>query len=433
MFCFDRTWHTIDMFEEFCTFFRELGPGLVTGASDDDPAGIATYSQAGAQFGLGPLWLTVFTIPAMIAVQEMCARIAIVTRKGLIRNIKEVFPLWFVWLIVILLTGANTFNIGADLGMMASSAQLVMPAISFWQWLILFGVITVFLQIFVSYERYARFLKWLTLSLLFYIFVALVVEVDWYSALRHTFFPSFAWNRDFLFLAVAFLGTTISPYLYVWQSNSEVEAARFAACNRAIYKKRCLQDQLRASFVDVASGMGLSNVVAWFIVLTGASVLHPQGITQIDTADQAARMLAPIAGQGASLVFALGIIGTGLLAVPVLSSVIAYAVCEVLGAEEGLAKKWFQAKYFYAIITASTIIGIFINVLQVSPVRLLLYSAVANAVIAPPLLFAILRLSTSKRRMRSEVGSRWIQVVGYITLLFMTIASVIGIWLASSS
>lgn len=420
------------MFAEFRSFFRKLGPGLITGASDDDPSGIATYSQAGAQFGMSPLWIALITIPGMIAVQEMCARIAIVTRKGLIRNIKDVFPRWFVWMIVILLALANTLNIGADLGMMASSAQLVLP-LSFWLWLILLSVMTVCLQIFIPYERYARILKWLTVSLLSYVLVAIVVHVPWMDALRHTFLPSFIWNRSFVFLTVAFLGTTISPYLYVWQSNSEVETARFAVCLINRKDDLCVKDQLHASFVDVVSGMGLSNVVAWFIILTGASVLHVQGITQIDTADQAARMLAPVAGQFASLVFALGIVGTGLLGVPVLSSVVAYALCEAGGAKEGLAKKWFQAKYFYGIILCSTTVGVFINIVQISPVRLLLYSAVMNAVIAPPLLFAIVRLSNDRKRLKNHVGSRWIQVAGYVTLIVMSIASAAGIWLAFSS
>lgn len=421
------------MFDEFRSFFRELGPGLVTGASDDDPAGIATYAQAGARFGTGPLWLALLTIPCMIAIQEMCARIALVTRKGLIENIKSVFPRWFVWFIVGLLACANTFNIGADLGMMASSAQGVVP-LTFWQWLILFGVITVYLQVFISYPTYARYLKWLTVSLLSYVLVALVVQVDWGDALRHTLLPSFQVTRDFLFLGVAFLGTTISPYLYVWQSNSEVEAARFKACRVERSKKgNRTMTELRASFIDVVSGMSLSNIVAWFIILTAASVLHAQGITDIDTADQAARMLAPIAGSFASFVFALGIIGTGLLGVPVLSSVIAYAVCELIGRKEGLASKWFQAKYFYGIILASTTGGILINALRIPPVHLLLYSAVANAVIAPPLLFAIIRLSTDQKRLKGYVGSRWIQVVGYLTLLVMTAASIMGIWFAWSS
>jgi Mn2+/Fe2+ NRAMP family transporter len=417
------------MFEEFRSFLKQLGPGLITGASDDDPAGIATYAQAGAQFGTGPLWLTLLSLPGMLAVQEMCARIAIVTRKGLIENIRTSFPPWFVWIVVGLLAVANTFNIGADLGMMAASAQLVVP-LPFWQWLILLSGVTILLQIFVSYARYARYLKWLTLSLFAYILVAVAIQIDWGNAIRHTFWPTIIWSREFLFIVIAFLGTTISPYLYVWQANSEVEDGRFLPSHLKHRRSLGLQERLRASFVDVVCGMGLSNVVAWFIMLTGASVLHIRGITQIETADQAARMLAPLVGQFASLVFALGIIGTGLLAVPVLSSVIAYATCEALGIREGLSKKWFQAKCFYAIIVISTIIGIFINLLQLSPVRLLLYSAVANAIIAPPLLFAILRLATDRKRLKEQIGAPWIRVVGFITLIVMTIASVLGIWLA---
>lgn len=420
------------MFDAVRLFFKRLGPGLITGASDDDPSGIATYSQAGAQFGMGPLWLSLITLPGMIAVQEMCARIAIVTRKGLIQNIKEVFPRWFVWTIVILLSLANVFNIGADLGMMASSAELVIP-IPFGAWLIFLSVGTVTLQIFVPYKRYARFLKWLTLSLLSYVLVAMVVQVDWRDALKHTFFPSVVWSRDFLFLVVAFLGTTISPYLYVWQSNAEVENGNLKIHDYKPKTGKLLKDQLHASFLDVVYGMSVSNIASWFIILTGATVLHVQGITQIDTADQAARMLAPLAGQFASLVFALGIVGVGLLGVPVLSSVIAYALCELLEIEEGLSKKWFEAKTFYAIISVATVIGIFINIFHLSPVRLLLYSAVANAIVAPPLLLAIFYLSQDRKRLKNQMGVPWIRLVGFITLVVMTIASGTGIWLIATS
>ena len=289
------------------------------------------------------------------------------------------------------------------------------------------------MQIFISYARYARYLKWLTLSLLAYILVAVAVQIDWMNALHHTFWPTIIWSREFLFIIIAFLGTTISPYLYVWQANSEVEDGRFLPSHLKHRRSLGLQERLRASFIDVVCGMGLSNVVAWFIMLTGASVLHTRGITQIDTADQAARMLAPLAGQFTSLVFALGIIGTGLLAVPVLSSVIAYAACEALDIKEGLSKKWFQAKCFYTIIVFSTMIGIFINVLQLSPVRLLLYSAVGNAIIAPPLLFAIFRLANDRKRLKNQMGTAWIHVVGFTTLLVMTVASVLGIWLVVTS
>lgn len=418
------------MLDRVRTFFKRLGPGIITGASDDDPSGIATYSQAGAQFGLGPLWLTLFTLPCMIAVQEMCSRIAIVTKKGLIENVRTFFPRWFVWLIVLLLGIANTVNIGADLGMMASAANLVSDRIPFWGWLIILTTVTLAMQIVIEYQSYAKYLKWLTFSLFSYVIVAFVIHVDWANAFRHTLIPSMSLDRNLLFISVAFLGTTISPYLYVWQSNCELESGQAIARNVDHLKQVRLKEHLRFSFIDLVSGMSFSNIVAWFVILTAATVLHANGITQIDTADQAARILAPFAGSLASLLFALGIIGTGLLAVPVLSSVVGYAFCELLSKTEGLGKKWYQARFFYTVITISTLLGALINTLNVSPVKLLIYSAVGNAIIAPPLLYAIYRLANDKKRLRQWTSPPWIRLLGALTLVLMSVASVVGIYIA---
>ncbi len=409
------------------SLLRELGPGIITGASDDDPSGIATYSQIGAQFGMGPLWFALVTLPCMVAVQEMCARIAIVTRKGLIENIRTFFPVWFVWAIVLLLAFANIVNIGADLGMMAASAQLLFP-LPFWSWLSLFTVLTLGLQIFIPYERYAKYLKWLTLFLFSYVMVAFAANIHWREAFWSTIHPSFEWTREYLFIAVAFLGTTISPYLYVWQADCELETET-VRLQISKLKSLPISMRIRDSRVDVVSGMSFSNVISWFVILTAANVLHANGITHIETADQAARVLAPLAGSFASSIFALGIIGTGLLAVPVLSSVVAYAFTEMSSQKGSLESPWMQAKFFYGIIVMTTLLGVVVNIAGVNPIQLLIYSAVANAVIAPPLLFAIFRIAESKERLKQWTNPWWVQVIGFITLIVMSVASVVGIWL----
>ncbi|MBP7134038.1 divalent metal cation transporter [Patescibacteria group bacterium] len=409
------------------SLLRELGPGIITGASDDDPSGIATYSQIGAQFGAGPLWFALATLPGMIAVQEMCARIAIVTRKGLIANIRTFFPAWFVWVIVLLLAFANVINIGADLGMMAASAQLLFP-LPFWSWLSLFTLLTLALQIFVPYERYAKYLKWLTLFLFSYVLVAFASNIQWREAFWSTLHPTFEWTREYLFIAIAFIGTTISPYLYVWQANCELETETVRS-HVSMLKALPMATRIRDSRIDVISGMTLSNVIAWFVILTAANVLHANGITYINTADEAARVLAPLAGPFASTIFALGIIGTGLLAVPVLSSVVAYACAEVSSQKGSLGGTWMEEKFFYGIIVVTTLLGVVVNIAGVNPIQLLIYSAVANAVIAPPLLFAIFRIAESKERLKQWTNPWWVQVAGFVTLVVMTVASVVGIWL----
>ncbi len=400
-----------------------FGPGLVTGASDDDPSGVATYAQAGTQFGYAPLWLALFTLPFLIVIQEMCARIAIVTRQGLIQNLRKSIPWPILWLCVGLLVLANGMNAGADLGMMAASAHLVLPAISRMSWLLVFIALTLGLQIFLSYQTYAKYLKWLTLTLFCYILVAFVVHVNWSAALHATLFPQTWRNKEFFLLLIAFLGTTISPYLYFWQANQETEESK-------IVLKQTLPLPVRLSRAtwDVISGMGLSNVVAWFIILTGATVLHAQGITSIDTADQAARLLEPLAGHCAALIFSIGILTTGLLAVPVLTSVVAYAVCEALGRTGGLSKTWREAKLFYGVIVILTVLSGLVNVSGVSPVRLLILSAVGNALIAPPLLAAIIWLGNAPA-MRQHKNGPWSNAIGALTVAIMTIASIAGMYL----
>lgn len=403
--------------------FKTLGPGFITGAADDDPSGIATYTQAGASLGYHALWTALFSVPFMIVVQEMCARIGIVTGRGLGANMRRRFPYAVVLLLVSLLFAANTLNLGADLGMMAAATQLVLP-LPFPLLVVCMALVTLILQIFTTYRTYAKYLKWLTLSLFAYILVAFVVDdIQWWTALRDTFLPSNFFQKETLMILVAVLGTTISPYLFFWQASEEVEEqwgegrvpTKLTPSLRARMMRR-LHD-MRA---DVCTGMVFSNVVAWFIMLVAASELHRAGSTTILSADQAAQALAPLVGRFASFVFALGILGTGLLTVPVLSASAAYAICELLEIPEGLSKKWYQAQAFYGLIVVSTLIGLAGNFVGVNPVRALIYSSVVNALVAPPLLIAIVYLASDKKTMGKYVSSRGMHVFGWLAVLLMT-------------
>lgn len=399
---------------------EELGPGLITGASDDDPSGIATYSQAGAGFGFSTLWSILFTLPLMIAIQEMCARIALVTKKGLIANIRRRHGRVFVSIVVILLLLANIINIGADLGMMASAIGLLIPA-PFFGVLVIVGLLTLALQIFIPYGAYARYLKWLTLSLFAYIAVAFVISIDWIHALRSTITPLIAWNKNYLLILVALLGTTISPYLYFWQASQEVEESMeemgvYGKNNHSIIRK------IKAMRFDVSAGMIFSNVVAWFIIVSAATVLDGHGYVEISTADQMAQILKPLVGHFASLLFTFGIIGTGLLTIPILSSTAAYALSELFGMKEGLSKKFSQAKFFYGVIILATLVGVLMNMVGISPVRALIYSAILNGLIAPPLIYAIVRLGGDASLMGKWRNKKWSNIFGWATFGVMILA-----------
>jgi len=402
----------------------KLGPGVVTGAADDDPSGIATYSQAGAQYGYTTLWCVFFTIPLMIAVQEMCARIALVTKKGLVANLRSKYGRPLVIAVVLLLLIANTVNLGADLGMMASATQLLWP-VSFVGALITIALFTLLLQIFTSYRTYAKYLKWLTLSLFAYVLVAFSVHVDWVQAFTSTLVPHIRWTRDYLMLFVGLLGTTISPYLFFWQANQEVEedgdgGKMYRNCGD------CVKDKIRAMRFDVNTGMVFSNIMSWFIILATAAVLFSAGGTVIQSADEAARVLRPIAGSFASVLFTIGIIGTGLLAVPIFSSTAAYALTELFGMKEGLSSKWNQAKIFYGIVIVSTVVGGLMNVLGISPVRALIYAAVVNGIAAPPLIYFIMRLGSDKKIMGEHANKKWSLIFGWLAFGFM--AAAVLVW-----
>lgn len=405
--------------------FKVLGPGFIAGAADDDPAGIVTYTQAGVTLGYHALWTALFSIPFMIVVQDMCARIGIVTGRGLAANMCRRFPRWLVIGLVALLFAANTLNLGADIGMMAAATKLVIP-LPFPLLVIGLALVTLVIQIFATYEACAKYLKWLTLSLFAYIIVAFLVnDVDWMRAVRGTFVPGDMLNKEALMILVAVLGTTISPYLFFWQASEEVEeqwGERGRPKKLTARLGTRMQARLRDMRADVGWGMVFSNVVAWFIMLLAASKLRDTGYGLISSPEQVAAALEPLAGKFASLLFALATLGTGLLTVPVLSASAAYAVCEVLEIPEGLSKKWYQAQAFYGLIIVSTLIGVAGNFTGTNPVRALIYSGIANALVAPLLLVAVVLLASDKKLMGKYVSTPKIHVVGWATVGLMTAA-----------
>lgn len=390
-----------------------LGPGLTTGASDDDPSGIATYSQTGAQYGYQLLWLAVFTFPLMAVVQEMCARIGLVTGRGLAANIRIHFPRWVLYTCTSLLFAANAFNIGADLGAMAKGVQLFLPSASFSLLVIGFTVLCLVLQIFSTYASYARILKYLALVLLAYILSGLSVSVDWKSVFVHAAVPTLSFSREQIFLVCGILGTTISPYLFFWQTSQEVEEEILQGKTSILARQRITTPQeVKQMRIDVWSGMFLSNVVMFFIIVTCAATLFSSGITNINTAADAALALRPVAGHAAYLLFAVGIIGTGLLAVPVLAGSASYAISESFGWKEGLYRKWQQAHAFYGVIIVSMLVGLLLNFIGLDPIKALIYSAIANGVVAPVVLVFIVSLSSNRKIMGQYASQRTSRTLG---------------------
>jgi len=393
-------------------FLRLLGPGLVTGAADDDPSGIATYSQAGAQFGFGLLWTVFLTTPFMIAIQLVSAHIGRVTGKGIAANAKQFYPLPIVLVPICLLIVANTINIAADLAAMGEALYLVIGGLKH-EHALIFAALSVLLQVFVPYRRYAPILKFLTLVLFLYVAVAFTVEIPWRSVQAETAFPAVSLNYDYLLLVVAVLGTTISPYLFFWQASQEVEEMqrdrRRPRLPLKILTRGGGQEMTRIS-IDTTVGMVFSNVIAFFIILATASTLHVHGFTQIETAAQAAEALRPIAGDLAFLMFALGIVGTGLLAIPVLAGSGAYAVAELFGWTSTLEAKFPEAIGFYTIISAATIIGFAMGFLPINPIQLLVWTAVINGVVAVPIMAMMMLIVTNRKamgRFRARPSLAW--------------------------
>lgn len=410
-------------------WLRKLGPGLITGAADDDPSGIGTYSVAGAQFGYSLLWLIPYCVPLMIAVQEMCGRVGVVTGKGLAAIIKEHYPRWLLCGVVFLLVGANVINIYADLNVMAASAQMLFHG-SMTLWLTLVSVTIAALQIVVPYSTYVKFLKWLCLTLLAYVVTALLPTVPhhWGEILRHSLIPSWRTDPQFLLTVVGFLGTTISPYLFFWQASEEVEeeiaAGRVDVPGHR--NTRVTKGEIRTLQVDTSVGMIASQTITFFIVICTAATLHGHG--EINTAQDAARALLPL-GQGAYVLFTLGIFGSGMLAIPTLAGSAAYAVSESLGWRYGLYRRFRRARGFYSTIAAMIIIGYLLNfVHSFSPIKGLLYAAAINGIVAPPLIVILLLICNNKQILKRRVNGKKSNILGWLTVVLMASAAIFFLW-----
>jgi len=417
-------------FSSIVSTLRSFGPGVVTGASDDDPSGIATYSQVGAKFGLGMLWMALYLLPMMIVVQEMCARIGLVTGKGLATVIKNRYSKNIVYPISGLLVIANTINIGADIAAMATSTQLVFPQLPDIAATMIFTIIILVAQIFIPYTKYVRVLKYLTLSLFAYVITAVIVGGNFGQIISNTIIPHFEFSSDFIMLFVAVFGTTISPYLFFWQTSEEAEEDVAKHKISAIGKGRpnISKKEMRFMKVDVTIGMIFSQFIMWVIIITTAGSLHVNGIVDIQTAEQAAQALEPLvktfpySGEISKIVFTLGIVGTGLLAVPVLAGSSAYALSDTFGWREGLGKKFSQAKAFYIIILSSTLVGLWISISDTNPIQVLIYSAVINGVIAVPMLFIIIKIGNDKKILKARTNGLLSNVVGWITFGIMAMS-----------
>ncbi len=403
---------------------RIMGPGLITGASDDDPSGIATYSQAGARLGYDIGWTLLFTWPLMCAVQEISARIGRVTGRGLAGNLLHRYPAWIVLAALASLVIANLINLGADLGAMAAALQLVIGG-SAPSYVLGFGLLSIGLEVFVRYARYVAVLKWLALSLSSYVAVALVVHVPWRLVLERTLMPHVAFNAATLTVVVAVLGTTISPYLFFWQAQEEVEEIERRAIGLPLRDAPATAAaEFRRIRIDTWLGMGLSNIVALFIVITAAATLHAHGITDIQTSSQAALALEPIAGRYAFWLFALGIVGTGLLAVPVLAGSAAYAIGEALGWSVGLARKPAAARAFYAVLSAAILLGCAMNAIHIDPVQALFWSAVINGVAAVPIMALMMHMACRPAIMGAFVLPRLLRLGGWLATASMAAAAI---------
>ena len=406
-------------------WLRSIGPGFITGASDDDPSGIATYSQTGAAFGYTQLWTALFSLPFMLVVQEMCGRIGMVTGYGLSGVIRRHYSKKILYFAIFLLLFANTINIGANLGAMASALQLLIP-LPFTMLLIGMTVVTLLLEVFVSYQTYTKYLKYLALTLVSYVVVVFVIGQDWSVVAYHTFVPHIVWSKQYLLNIVAILGTTISPYLFFWQANQEAEeeVAEHKIWAMGFGKPKVTNRDVRRMRVDTLIGMVFSNMIMFFIMVSTASTLNASGITWIETAPQAAEALRPIAGDAAFLLFAIGIIGTGLLSVPVLAGSASYAFSEAFRWKEGLYRKFNQAHGFYGVITLATLLGLLINYLPVAPFTLLYYTAILNGICAPPLMILILLIANNEKIMGKRVNNRFSNAVGILITIIMSVSAI---------
>jgi NRAMP (natural resistance-associated macrophage protein)-like metal ion transporter len=405
------------------SFWRSLGPGLITGAADDDPSGIATYAQAGTQFGFALGWTLVLTYPLMVAIQAISARIGRTTGLGIAANLKKHYPRWMVWGIVCLLCAANVLNLGADLGAMAESLRL-MVRVPTWLAVVMFGSITICAQLFLKHLRYVAVLKWLTLCLLAYFGTLATVRIPWHELARGLLLPHFSLQRDFWLAVVAIFGTTISPYLFFWQAAQEAEDTRVHPVRKPLLKKpEQGPDALARIRVDTMAGMAFSNLVALAILVTSAVTLHAHGLDRIGTAAQAAEALRPVAGTWSFALFAFGILGTGLLSVPVLAGSAAYALAEASDWPQGLARKPFQAKAFYAAIVVATVLGALGNTFQISPIKALVWAALLNGIVAVPVMTMIMLIGSRADVMGKFRISLRLRLAGWCATAIMALAS----------
>jgi NRAMP (natural resistance-associated macrophage protein)-like metal ion transporter len=404
------------------TWLSKLGPGLITGAADDDPSGIATYSQAGARFGFNLLWTLLLTYPLMAAIQVISAHIGRVTGRGLATNLQRFAPRPLVWLIVGLLLVANVINIAADIAAMGDAMVLVAPGKAHY-YAVGFGLLSVLLQVFVPYQRYVNLLKWLTLVLLAYVATAFVVHVPWAQVLRSTVWPQPQWDKDYLTTIVAVFGTTISPYLFFWQASQEVEELRSDAAAQPLRRAPGqVRQQFRRIRFDTLVGMAVSNLVAFFIMLTTAATLHGHGVQDLQSSAQAASALKPVAGELAFVLFAAGIVGTGLLAIPVLAGSAAYAMAGTFHWKSSLDNEFSAARKFYAIIIVATLAGVGFNFAPVDPIKALYWSAVLNGVIAVPVMAIMMAVAASPKIMGELPVSRRLQLLGWLCTGVMAVA-----------
>ena len=414
------------------SWLNKLGPGLITGAADDDPSGIATYSQAGAQFGFNMLWTVLFTYPLMVGIQVVSARIGRVSGLGLATNIRRHYPAWLLYAVVGLLLVANTINIAADISAMGEAMKLIIggPAHIY---TVAFGVLCMLLQLFIPYHRYVRILKWLTLTLLAYVATVFVVNVPWSQVVVQALWPQLSWKPEYITTVVAVFGTTISPYLFFWQASQEVEDIR--ADTNALPLIDAPQQaafHLRRIKIDTYMGMGFSNLVAFFIILTTAVTLNLHGITDIQTSAQAATALRPIAGEFAFILFSAGVIGTGLLAIPVLAGSSAYAMAGAFNWENSLERTPAQAKQFYGTIVVSTMIGIGLGFTPIDPIKALYWSAVINGVISVPIMAVMMLMAVRSDIMGKFVISKRLTLMGWLATLTMAIAVAAMVWFSIS-
>jgi NRAMP (natural resistance-associated macrophage protein)-like metal ion transporter len=415
------------MIEKGEDYLKKLGPGLITGAADDDPSGIATYSQTGAQYGTSLLWLAAWTFPLMAMIQEMCARIALVTGRGLASNIRSHYKKEVLYICTFFLFIANTINIGADLGAIAKAIELIFPKASFILLIIVVGIAGLFIQIIVPYKKYAKYLKWLVIALFSYIVTGLIIHMNWGTLLRDGIIPHIEFSKTQILLITGILGTTISPYLFFWQTSQEVEEQIVEGKTTVHERMGTTKGEVKKMRIDVWTGMFLSNLVMFFIIAVCANTLFTHGITNIKSASDAAKALEPLVGSGASLLFAIGIIGTGLLAIPVLAGSTSYAISESFKWREGLYRKPKEAKAFYGVIALATVVGILFNFIGVDPIKALIYSAIANGILAPVIIVFIVHISGSKKIMGKFKNSPFTNVVGWVVTILMAITAVAAI------